>query len=180
MSQEAVARRYARAIFDLAKEKGKLREAVDAVRAYADAYAGSAEFQALESDPMVNDDARKAVVESIGTKLNADAMVIRTVSMLAERQRLVVLPDLALLLEAMADDELGILRAEVRSARKLSDAYKAKLEKMLESETKKKVVVSYDVDENLIGGLVTQIGDRVIDGSLRGRLNQLADSLRQR
>jgi len=180
MSQEAVARRYARAIFDLAKEQGTLRDAVKAVRDYADAYESSSDFQGLETDPLVTDDARKAVVESIGTKLGADAMVVRTVSMLAERQRLVILPDLAQLLEAMADEELGILRAEVLSARKLSEAYKAKLQKKLESETKKKVIVSYDVDENLIGGLVTQIGDRVIDGSLRGRLTQLADSLRQR
>ena len=180
MSQEAVARRYARAIFDLAKEKGKLREAVTSVRDYADAYLASTEFRTIESDPKVTDADRKTVVEAIGAKIGADDMTVRTVSMLAERQRLVVLPDLAHLLEVMADDELGILRAEVRSARKLSEAYKAKLEKKLEAATRKKVVVSYDVDEDLLGGLVTQIGDRVIDGSLRGRLTQLADSLRQR
>ncbi|MEM1032779.1 MAG: ATP synthase F1 subunit delta [Myxococcota bacterium] len=179
MSQEAVARRYARALFDLAREKKRIREVVGSVRAYADAYTNSSEFQALETDPNVADDDRVAVVTMLGSRLDADALVVRTVALLAERQRLSVLPDLATTLDDMADDSLGIVRAHVTSARTLSAGYKAKLVRKLEATTSKKVVVTYDVDETLIGGLTTQIDDRLIDGSLRGRLSQLADSLRQ-
>ena len=96
--------------------------------------------------------------------------------LLAERQRLSVLPELLRLVDEMADDHLGVVRATVRSARPLSESYKTKLKSHIESATKKRAIITYEEDPRLVAGLVTQIGDRLIDGSIRGRLDRLADT----
>ena len=175
----AVARRYARAVFELAKEEGKLAEVTKQLAAVADAYEASTEFRELEMTPGLTDSDRIAVVTAIAQKVGGGDLTVRTVSMLAERQRLTILPDLVGLLGEMADDALGVVRAQVTSAKALPTAYRTKLKAKLEEATGRKVVIEFDEDANLIAGVVTQIGDRVVDGSLRGKLNDLAESLRQ-
>ena len=99
--------------------------------------------------------------------------------MIAERQRMSLLPDLVRVVEGMADDHLGVVRGTVTSATRLDEGYRGKLRSKLEEATGKKVLLLFEEDANLIAGIVTQIGDRVIDGSVRGKLNTLAESLRQ-
>lgn len=173
----SVARRYARAFFELARESGRVGEATKELRDFADAYAASSEFRAMELDPAFHDEQRAAVIKTLGKRLGASDTTVRTVSILAERQRLSVLPDLVRLVDEMADEHLGVVRATVRSARPLSESYKTKLKSHIENATGKRAIILYEEDPQLIGGLVTQIGDRLVDGSVRGRLDRLADSL---
>jgi F-type H+-transporting ATPase subunit delta len=173
----SVARRYARAFFELARESGRVSEATAELRGFADAYAASEEFQAMELNPTLHDAERAAIVKAIGTRISASDLTVRVVGMLATRQRLSVLPELLRFVEEMADEHLGVVRATVLSARPLSESYKSKLKGRIESTTGRRAIINYEQDPSLIAGLVTQIGDRVIDGSIRGRLNQLADSL---
>jgi F-type H+-transporting ATPase subunit delta len=179
MSSQAIARRYARAVFELAREEGRVAETTRELEGFAEAYGLSAEFRALEHTPAIGDADREAVVRELASRIGASETARRTVTLLAKRQRLSVLPDLVRQLHEMADDHLGILRAQVRSAHKLSDAYVQRLKKKLEEATGKNVILDVAEDPSLIAGLVTEIGDRVIDGSVRGRLHRLADSLRE-
>ncbi len=179
MSAEVVARRYARAVFELAKEEGNVGEVSREIAAFADAYAVSSDLRALEQTPGLTDADRRKVVEEIGKRQGSSATTVRTVALLAERQRLAVLPDLVRLLEQMADEHLGLLRAHVKSARRLSEGYRSRLERKLAEAAGKRILMTFEEDPTLIAGVVTQVGDRVVDGSVRGRLNQLAASLRQ-
>lgn len=179
MSHEAVARRYARAVFELVKEQGKVTEAVRQLGAFAEAYEASSDFRALEHTPSITDADRRGVVEQMGKQVGASDTIVRTVSILAERKRLAILPDLLRLLEEKVDDHLGVVRATVRSAARLPEDYRGKLKRKLEDVTGKRVLFTFEEDPSLIAGIVTQIGDRVVDGSIRGKLNQLAESLRQ-
>ena len=179
MSQEAVARRYARAVFELAKDKGTVAEISREISAFADAYQVSSELRDLEQTPGLTDEDRRQVIEELGRRMGASETTVRAVSLLAERQRLAVLPDLVRLLDLMADEHLGLIRAHVTSARALPPDYRAKLEKKLADATGKRVLMTFEEDPALIAGVVTQVGDRVVDGSIRGRLNQLAASLGQ-
>lgn len=176
---ELVAKRYARAVFDLARGDNTLREATRSVTAFADAYESSTDLRALERLPGVTDAQLSEIVGEIGKRLNAAPMVVRTVSLLAERRRLAVLPAMARLLDEMADDDLGVLRAETRAATQLSGEYLERLKSKIAAATGKKVIMSFTRDETLIAGVVTKIGDRVIDGSVRGKLDRLAQSLRR-
>jgi F-type H+-transporting ATPase subunit delta len=179
MSTEVVARRYARAVFELAKEQKKVSEVVGEFRAFADAYAASSDFQAIAVTPNIAEADRQAIIDQIGKRLGASATTSRTVSMLAARQRLSVLPDLVRLLDQLADDHNGVVRASVRAAQPLSEAYLSKLQAKMEEATGKKVTLTFEEDPSLIAGIVTQIGDRFVDGSIRGKLNRFAESLRQ-
>lgn len=176
---EMIARRYARALFELAKEAGKVSEVTRELGAFAAAYETSGEFREVDSLPSLTGDDRRKIVESLGQHLAASDLTIRTVAMIAERQRLSLLPDLVGVVEDMADEHLGVLRGTVTSAVELDTAYRAKLKKKIEESTGKRVLLTFEEDERLIAGIVTQIGDRVIDGSVRGKLNKLAESLRQ-
>jgi F-type H+-transporting ATPase subunit delta len=80
-------------------------------------------------------------------------------------------------LEKLVDDDAGVLRAEVTSATPLNESFLAKLRTELESATGKKVVISHKQDPSLIAGIVTRIGDQVIDGSVKARLDSFRDSL---
>jgi F-type H+-transporting ATPase subunit delta len=99
--------------------------------------------------------------------------------LLARRNRLVVLPELSAQLGRLVDDETSLLRAEVTSAVPLSKDYVARLAAELEKATGRKVAITTREDASLIAGIVTRIGDRVIDGSARARLTAFRDSLVQ-
>ncbi|MSP24250.1 MAG: ATP synthase F1 subunit delta [Myxococcales bacterium] len=177
MSQ-AVARRYARAIFELGRESGKLRELVVEFGRFAELYAASAELRELDRNPALGDSERGKIIEELGRRLGASLTLVRSVTMLATRQRLVLLPDLVVVLGEMSDEHEGLLRVQVLSAAPLSTSYVARLTRTLEAETGKKVVLALAEDRALLAGVVVRIGDRVIDGSIKGRLARLTESLR--
>ena len=85
---ETVARRYARALFELAQEANSLREASSGLRSFADAYEASADFRALQLQPGISETQRVAIIKNIGTRLGAPSLVTRSVALLAERRRL--------------------------------------------------------------------------------------------
>jgi F-type H+-transporting ATPase subunit delta len=179
MSSEAVARRYARALFELAKEQGKVPEVTRQVGDFADAYESSTDLRELEHSPSLSDADREAIITELGSRMGAADITTRTVAMLATRQRLSVLPDLARQLDEMADDHLDIIRAQVTAANALSDSYLERLKRTIADATGKNVLLTFEQDPTLIAGIVTKIGDRIIDGSVRGRLERLADSIRR-
>ncbi len=179
MSSEMVARRYARAVFELAKEQKKVAEVARDFRGFAAAYEESSDFRAMAVAPNLADKDRQAIVEQIGKRLGASDTTVRTVTMLATRQRLSILPDLVRILDQLADEHRGVVRAHVRAAQPLGEGYLNKLKAKIEEATGNKVVISFEEDPSLIAGIVTQIGDRYVDGSIRGKLNRFAESLRQ-
>src|SRR5690606_19202323 len=135
--------------FELARESGKVAEATKEIRAFADAYEASEDLRAMELDPAFHDAHRAAVVDNLGKRLGASDTTTRTVRILAERQRLSVLPELVRLVDEMADEHLGVVRATVRSARPLSPAYKAKLKSHIEGATGKRALITYEEDPDL-------------------------------
>ncbi len=176
---EMIAKRYARAIFELASEAGKVAEIARELQHFASVFEVSTEFRELDNLPGLQPDDRRAIVEAIGQRVGASDLTTRSVAMLGERLRLSLLPDLVRVFESMADEHLGLLRGTVTSAVKLDESYRDKLKRKIEQATGKRVLLTFEEDEHLIAGIVTQIGDRVIDGSIRGKLNAFAQTLRQ-
>jgi len=179
VSTESVARRYARAIFELAKEQSELDRARRDLAAFAELYAHSAELEQALSSPHTSDDARDKIIEELSGKLGTSKSCANLLRLLARRRRLAVLPDLVRQLGELVDEEQGTLRATVRSASPLAASYLERLKGQIEQALGKKVVIAFEQDPALIAGVVTQIGDRVVDGSIRGKLDQLRESLRQ-
>jgi F-type H+-transporting ATPase subunit delta len=168
-----VARRYAKALLELGGEQGNLDALVKEISAVAEAIEGSAELRNLIENPEIPRTARKAVLAEIAQRLGASVTTRNTLGLLADNGRLRILPALARELRREADERAGVLRAHVKSAQPLSDGYIGKLQAALETRFKRKVVVDREVDPTLLAGVVTRVGDTIIDGSLKARLDEL-------
>jgi F-type H+-transporting ATPase subunit delta len=177
MSYDAIARRWATAIFEIGKEAGALARVEGDVSAFAKLYADSEELAAVIGNPLVPEASREAIITDIAAKMGVSDVAQRTLRLLARKRRLAALPDIARQLARLVDDDQNVLRAEVTSAGPLAADYLDKLAGELAKATGKKVVVSHKQDKALIGGVVTKIGDRVIDGSVRARLDGFRESL---
>lgn len=177
MGAEMIARRYARAVFELGKELKTLATLVRDLSEFSASYEGSQELRMVLESPLVNEDQRDAVLKEIGQRMSMSETALSTLRLLARRRRLSALPEMVRQLEKLSDDEMGVLRATVTSASPLGEAYLGKLRAELEKATGRKVVVTSTVDSTLIAGIVTRIGDRVIDGSVKARLESFRESL---
>lgn len=177
MSYETIARRYARAIFEIGKETGSLAQLAKDFSAFAAIYQGSDELRLVLDNPLVLASDQEAIISEIASKLAASDTTKRTLLLLSQKRRLPALPDIARQVARLADEDANILRAEVTSAGPLSSSYLAKLTTELEKATGKKVVVAHKEDKSLLGGVVTRLGDQVIDGSVKTRLAQFREQL---
>ncbi len=172
-----VARRYAKALLELGVETGALKSVVDEVSSAAEAYEASPELRSALANPLVAPEAKKAILGELGERLGLGPMVKNTLLLLGDRRRLAALPTIAQLLREMSDLREGVVRAEVITAARLREDYYVRLQAQLEKMTGKKVVIDRREDPSLIAGVVTRIGDTVIDGSLRARLHELRQAL---
>lgn len=172
-----VARRYAKALIDLGVETGQLEAIVKDLNNLAEVLEGSPELRDVRDNPQVPMQARKAVFSEVAQRLGVHQLSRNALLLLIDNGRLRVLSAIARALREESDKRAGVVRAHVTSAAALNDSYVQRLQQALEARFKKKVVVQRSVDPNLIAGVVTRVGDTIIDGSLRSRLNELKTEL---
>ena len=178
MSTGAIAKRYARAIFELASEQKQVERVAKDLRDIAEMWKSSTELRELFANPGFSADARKKVLGDLATRAASNPTVKNTLLYLSDRGRLAALPDIADAYDGLAEMEAGGVRAEVISAAPLAEAYYTQLQKALEKTTGRKVSIEKKTDPSLIAGVVTRVGDQVFDGSLKNRLSGVRDALR--
>ena len=177
MSVSVVARRYAQALLELGSEMGDLDAIVDQMTSVAAAWNDSADLRNAMENPLVPHEMKRAVMSEVADRVGATTTTRRTLLLLVDRRRTRTLPYLARTLRELADARKGVVRAEVTTAAPLSESYYARLQAQLEKMTGKRVVIERSTDPSLIAGVVTRLGDRIIDGSLRTRLQSIKDAL---
>lgn len=170
-----IARPYAEAVFRLARENNALGEWADRLATLA-AIVSDARMKAVIADP--NTSAAKAaeLVGSIGGKVLGEAGN-SLLAVLAGNDRLTLLPEIASQFEVLKAEAEGKLEATIVSAQEMSEAQKADMMAALKAKFGRDVQASVELDPGLIGGAVITIGDQVIDGSVKGRLQKMAASL---
>jgi F-type H+-transporting ATPase subunit delta len=163
---------YARAMFDVARAEGNVARIGDELFRFARALEGSDELRTALTDPHLPASRRQQIVEDLlGGK--AEPATISLVSMAVGTGRSRELPAIIDSLVAMSAAEAGRAVAEVRSAVELTADQRDRLAAALHNATGKQVEVKVIVDPSVLGGLVTTVGDTVIDGSVHTRLEQL-------
>ncbi|MGD0529743.1 MAG: ATP synthase F1 subunit delta [Polyangiaceae bacterium] len=177
MSVSIVARRYAKALLELGVESSSLDRLVEELSTVSAAWETSAELRNAIENPLVGIAMKKGVIGELAEQIGATPTTKNALLLLVERRRTQALPEIARYVREMADLRKGVVRAEVTTAAPLSEAYYGRLQVQLEKMTGKKVVVDRKTDPTLIAGVVTRIGDRILDGSLRTRLQSIKDSL---
>lgn len=177
MSAGAVAERYAQALFELGVESGELGKLAEKIRAFALTYDSNQSLQDTLSNPTMSSDARDAVVRGIAQKLGVSELGIRGLVVMARRGRLPAIAQTATRLIEMCDEKEGIVRASVTTAAKVPESYYQELTSQLQTATNKKVVLERSLDESLVGGAIVRVGDSVVDGSVRGKLEKVEREL---
>ena len=163
---------YARAMFDVARAEGDLGRIGDELVRFARALEGSDELREALTDPHLPASRRQQIVEDLlGGK--ADPSTVALVGMAVGTGRARELPAIIDSLVAMSAAEANRAVAEVRSAIELSDDQRTRLATAIETATGKQVEVKVIVDPSILGGIVTTVGDTVLDGSVRTRLERL-------
>ena len=165
---------YARALFEVARAEGTIDEVEDELFRFGRALDGHDELRDKLTDPRIPAAVRQQVVEDLlGGK--ATDTTVSLISMVVGAGRARDLPKIIDQLVEMSAAESNKVVAEVRSAIDLSADQRDRLATALNSATGKTVELKVIVDPSVMGGIVTQIGDTVIDGTVRSRLTQLRD-----
>ena len=174
-----IAERYASAVFDLAKEADGLKALETDVAAIDGAIADSEDFRTLLTSPLYSRDEQKAAITAIAEKMNLSATTSNVLGLLATKRRLFVVPQLATVLRERLAEERGEVTAEVTTAKKLTKTQMDKLSKTLKDQVGKAVTIQETVDESIIGGLIVKVGSKMIDTSIKSKLNALQNTMKE-
>jgi F-type H+-transporting ATPase subunit delta len=171
-----VARPYAEAAFKLADEAGALARWSEMLAGLA-AVAADPRVRQAAADPRLSDAERAGLfITILGGRLSGDAE--NFVRVLAQNDRLALLPEIREQFEALKNDREGVVEASLQSAFELTQAQLKDIVARLEKKTGRKVRPHVSVDRELIGGVKIVLGDKVIDGSARAQLAALEAALK--
>jgi F-type H+-transporting ATPase subunit delta len=176
--QASLAGRYASALFDLASENGKVTAVEKDLGTLSAALGESAELRSATTNPQLSRGVQGAVMAALAKKMKLSALTANFLGVLADNRRLAALPAIIAAFKAIAAGQRGEVSARVVSAHPLSDAQLSALKDKLTARQGRTVMLSAEVDPDLLGGLVVTIGSQRIDASIRTRLNSLAQAMK--
>ncbi len=172
-----VSKVYGDALFQLAEEKNEISEVWDEIKALTEVLTENKDFQSVMIHPsMTGEEKRKMVSEIFKGKLSDTIMGFLDV--LVKNGRFSDIFDVFAYYDKQAKEHFGIGVANVTTAVELNEAMKNKIEKRLLDITKyQSFVMNFEVDKSLIGGMIIRIGDRVVDDSIRHKLDRMSANL---
>ena len=171
--KQKIARNYAQALFDAAQEEKKLVHIQKDLERFQKVLKLSHELkQVLESGQLSFEEVG-GVLKDIAAKLKLDLLTLNFLLNLIQQKRLVFFSEIVAAFLKIKDEDEGVVRPQVTSAVELSLGFKKEVKKSLEGVTHKKVEPQFLVDPKILGGLVTKLGSKVFDGSLKTKLESL-------
>jgi F-type H+-transporting ATPase subunit delta len=168
---EEIAQVYARALFQVAKEHGVLDRIRDELATVDDALRENDDLRLFFFSPYFSSEEKADGVERVFA--DADERLINFLKLLAERHRLPVLPRIRKQFDALWAEENKLLPVSVTSAVELDESLLRSIGERIQEQTGQRVELSSKVDPDVIGGLVVQVGNLVLDASIRNRLEQV-------
>jgi F-type H+-transporting ATPase subunit delta len=178
MTSRAAATRYARALFDVARKESDVQQAGHELSGFAQMVAGNEMLARVLGNPAVPVQRKRAVVEQLLARVGpVSSVVTKLLLLLADRDRLGILPDLARAYEARLMDEAKVVRAQLTTAIELPGDRVEALRHGLARATGRQVQIETRVNPEIIGGAVARIGSTVYDGSVTTQLQKVKERL---
>jgi F-type H+-transporting ATPase subunit delta len=173
-----VGRSYAKALFELARERSQVDAIARDLHAIEEQFASNAELRAFLARPWVASSAKRAAAAEVAARLGVSPLARDFLALVAAQGRVDHLQTLAAAYRELEDEAAGRVRARVRTAVRLSDAERSALSDRLGRALGGKHVLLEEVaDRKLLGGFVAEVGSLLVDGSLDGQLARLRDRL---
>jgi F-type H+-transporting ATPase subunit delta len=178
MTSRASGTRYARALFDVALKESDIEQAGRDVAGFAGLVAGNEILNRVLTNPAIPAARKRAVVEQLLAKAGpVSPVVVKLLGLLADRDRLALLPDIAAAYRNRLMEHAKVVRAEVVTAVPLPADRVSALQRGLAGATGRDVQLEARVDPSIIGGAITRIGSTVYDGSITRQLEKMKDAL---
>lgn len=177
MISSNIAKRYARALFDIASEEQGLGKYGGELEAFSSVVEKSPELKSFLLDPVFDEPQKRAVVGDLIARTGVSPLLANFLNLLVDKRRLGILPQIQGCYREMIDEALKNIRVEVKTALPLSDGMEKKLAGRLAAMTGKKVIMAIEEDASLLGGIVVTIGDTRYDGSIRTQLDKIRNLL---
>jgi F-type H+-transporting ATPase subunit delta len=177
MSVRTIARRYASALADVAIARGEAREVQEELHAWEDMFVQSNELHQLIDSPTVPLDEKRKVIQTLIKRLGPRPTTANFILVLLQNQRLGQLAEINRSFAQTLDVRSGVVAATITTAKPMAQGPQETLRASLAKLTGKQVRLSFETDDELIGGLVARIGSTVYDGSVRNQLQQAKERL---
>lgn len=178
MNNTVLAKRYAKALFQVGKDENSLDKFNKTLTEMGQLYADYPEVADGLTNPLYPQDVREKVMEHLVGAMKASSLMANFFNLLVQKRRTDVLPDIAQVFQTLVDEENNICQGTVVSASKVSAALNKKIKATLEKITGKEVIVKNEVDPSIIGGIIAKVGDLVLDGSIKTQLTDLKESIK--
>lgn len=178
MTTRASADRYARALLDVVAKEGNPEQVQEELSAFARLF-GNPELGEVLQSPAVPAASKRGIVEALIARLKPSAPLGKLLLMLADRNRLALVPQLATVYDQRLMDLRQVVQVEVTTAMPMTSGHAADFEQRLSNATGRRVKMTTAVDPSLIGGAVARIGTIVYDGSVANQLARMRERLEQ-
>jgi F-type H+-transporting ATPase subunit delta len=176
--QASLAGRYALALFELARDEKQLESVGASLAAVRQALAESEDFRTLTTSPLIGREKTVKAIASTADAMGLDPLTKNFLGVLARNRRLPQLANVIRAYDMLAARHRGEITAEITSARPLDDDQVDAIRQNLRTRMGRDIAVDLSVDPAILGGLVVKIGSRMIDGSIRTKLNNLAHAMK--
>ena len=176
MIQTAIARRYAKALFEL-QEPADIGPTAETLRLLAEAFVTSREFRALILSPVFTQEQKGAVVTQLAAKAGCPSITARFLAHVVHKNRIAQVREISEAFSRLADQASNRTVVRVSAARPLAKAQQGTLRTKLAQVTRSEIDLAVHVDPSVIGGLEIRIGSTVYDGTIRGQLSRLRSAL---
>jgi F-type H+-transporting ATPase subunit delta len=182
MANGSLAKRYARALLNLGLEDNNTDQLNQDLQSFADVLGLNDKelFKAL-CNPILKMEELSLVLDAVLDKLNLHAYTNNFIRLLLTKGRLVLFLDIANVYQEMVDEQAGRVRAFVQTAREISALERTELRKTLAEASKvspDNLLVEYEINPELIGGIIAKVGDTLYDASIRSKLQNIKETLR--
>ena len=179
MKNLSIARRYAKALMLIGKEDGQAETYREELAGIAGLMAENRDLEQAVGNPLYDASGRKKVLEALIEKAGVSTAIKSFLLLLFDKGRIGFLGDINDYYQKLADELKGVARANLVSAVELPSETVEKIRAALCAKTGKEVILEVDQDPGLIGGIVTRIGDLVLDGSIKTQLLNMRETLKR-
>ncbi len=172
-----IARRYAKALVNLAEKEKDLDNAGKNLTAITEVYKENSELRQVLSDTKVSSRVKQEILKDVLNTIKTSKLVDTFSRYLLAKRRIDILPDIERAFNLLLQEKLGRIEAKVTTASQLPKDTVKKLVNAISGYSGKEVEVNVTIDPSIIGGIITRIGSTVIDGSIKTHLNKIRQSI---
>lgn len=171
MDAPEIARQYAEAIYGLGQDQRCLASLEQEVEQFLQLFCQEEDLRVFLESPLISAGAKKTVLAK-GLEGQVSEILLHFLYLLADKQRFLILPEIAAAFRALLDEKEGRARAQVTTAREVDRELMQLISQAIAGKIGRQIVIKHQVNPELIGGIVLRIGDIQVDGSIKNRLGK--------